>query len=90
MRRQQTAFPYREYMLTIKYVLFSIYLPKYLCSKLNLNLPSEILLLACHKESYLISVEFSNFQKYAIFIHFQAAVSTLLATSVLCIEKKSK
>ena len=41
--------------------------------------------LACHKKSYLISVEFSKY--YVIFIYFQAAVSALLAVSVLYIEK---
>ena len=46
------------------------------------------MLLACHKKSYLICVEFSKY--YVIFIYFQAAVSALLAVSVLYLEKKSK
>ena len=40
------------------------------------------MLLACHKKSYLIRVEFLNY--YVIFI---AAVSALLAVSVLYVEK---
>ena len=42
-----------------------------------------LMLLACHKKSYiyLICVEFSKY--YVIFIYFQAAVSALLAVSVL-------
>ena len=43
------------------------------------------MLLACHKKSYLICVEFSKY--YVIFIYFQAAVSALLAVSVLYVEK---
>ena len=44
--------------------------------------------LACHKKSYFIFVEFSKY--YIIFIYFQAAVSALLAVSVLYFEKKIK
>ena len=46
------------------------------------------MLLACHKKSYLMCVEFLKY--YVIFIYFQAAVSALLAVSVLYFEKKIK
>ena len=45
-----------------------------------LNEEASLMMLACHKKSYLICVEFLKY--YAIFIYFQAAVSALLAVSV--------
>jgi hypothetical protein len=43
-----------------------------------------------HKKCDLVCVEFSNFDYYVIFIHFQAAVSALLAASVLYVGIKIK
>ena len=51
----------------------------YECTNFFLFLTS--ILLACHKKSYSICVEFSKY--YLIFICLQAAVSALLAVSVL-------
>ena len=46
---------------------------------------TRFLLLACHKKSYLICIKF--LKNHVIFIYFQAAVSALLAVSVLYVEK---
>ena len=43
-----------------------------------------------HKESYFEHDKILNFSNIAYFTYFQAAVSGLLAASVLYVEKKSK
>ena len=49
------------------------------------------MLVACHKKSYFDEISKLVISKYyVIFVYFQAAVSALLAVSVLYVEKKIK